>query len=461
MMRRTTQHLLELDRRATPAAGDVAAAAQVARRRVAEERRRRRVGLAMTGAVALLAHAALVFPLFAAWLHADGEERAAPDVRVVRVAGADWERNRLENDRQLEQEQERDQRRQEQSPDEPDDVEDPPGQVVNIAPPLQEERPDQADYAAEYDSKTDRETKSRSTARTALNVTRKPQMGVDEPRKTPSDSEQIRAQPDAEPSPPGGPQGPGRAPDGDTGTDEDNGGGAPKLAFEIPGQERQSGLDLEKGARGDFVNREALRQLDSPHRRFRLAMGNREGEDGDRAGAGQGDRSGQGMRGGSGGRGAPNLAALTPSFRDLERVTGAPSNDWLPEVESDAQTALNAWRWKHSTFFNRVADGIRRTWAGPELLQKNDPTGEMFGTRELLTIVAVTIDQSGNIVELNVQEPSGADFLDDEAVRCFKETGPFTNPPIALFKGEEKFTFNFGFNVSYTKSNFDLNWRPY
>jgi TonB family protein len=460
MMRRTTQHLLDLPRHAAPTRRDAAAAARLARRRVAQERRRRLTGLALTAAVALLAHVALVFPLFAAWLHGDAEDRPSADVRVVKVSGADWERNRLENDRKLELERDPERAREDKPPD-PADVEEPPGQVVKIAPPVEEVRPQQANYAADYDSSTDRETRARTTARTSLNVTRQPQVGVDEPRRTPSDSEQVRARPDAEPTPPGGPDGPGRAADGNSGTDADNGGGAPKMALEIPGQQQQTGLDLAPSARGDFVNREALRQLDSPHRRFRLAMGNQEGEDGQRAGAGQGDRSGQGARGGSGAEGAPSLAALTPSYRDLERVTGAPANDWLPEIETDTKTALNAWRWKHATFFNRVADGIRRTWAGPELLQKNDPTGEVFGTQELLTIVAVTIDQHGNVVELAVQEPSGADFLDDEALRTFRETGPFTNPPLALFKGEEKYTFTFGFNVSYTKSDFDLNWRPY
>ena len=77
-----------------------------------------------------------------------------------------------------------------------------------------------------------------------------------------------------------------------------------------------------------------------------------------------------------------------------------------------------------------------------------------------MTVVQVTLDRSGNVLDVNVAEPSGAYVLDDEAVRAFKQAGPFANPPMQLFKGEEKFSFLFGFNVAYNRTNFDLNWRP-
>ena len=56
--------------------------------------------------------------------------------------------------------------------------------------------------------------------------------------------------------------------------------------------------------------------------------------------------------------------------------------------------------------------------------------------------------------------PYGVRTLDDEAVRAFQEAGPFPNPPPQLFKSEDRFTFLFGFNVSYDRSHFDLKWRP-
>jgi TonB family protein len=90
-----------------------------------------------------------------------------------------------------------------------------------------------------------------------------------------------------------------------------------------------------------------------------------------------------------------------------------------------------------------------------------DPEGRVFGFEDRLTAVEVTIDSSGNVVDLVLKEPSGAGPLDDEALRSFRVAGPFPNPPAALFKGRDRYSFSFGFAVNYNRSNVDLNWRPY
>jgi TonB family protein len=167
------------------------------------------------------------------------------------------------------------------------------------------------------------------------------------------------------------------------------------------------------------------------------------------------------MRGGGNGTpGLPSLAELTPTPQNLARLSGAPANDYLPDVEVDAETKLNAWRWKHATFFNRIHEKVSREWHAGEVLSHNEPTGAVYGFEDRMTVLQVTLDRTGNIIDINVQNPSGAYVLDDEAVRAFKHAGPFLNPPPQLFKKGDRFTFLFGFNVSYNRSNFDLNWRP-
>lgn len=94
------------------------------------------------------------------------------------------------------------------------------------------------------------------------------------------------------------------------------------------------------------------------------------------------------------------------------------------------------------------------------MLTSNDPAGRIYGFEDRMTVVQVTLDRAGNVLDVNVAEASGAFVLDEEAVRAFKDAGPFGNPPPQLFKGEEKFSFLFGFNVAYNRQNFDLNWRP-
>ena len=257
-----------------------------------------------------------------------------------------------------------------------------------------------------------------------------------------------------------GPRGEGKAATGEAGSDAENGGTAPKLAFELPRMVARQRLHLDFSSTGSLDNRTAQSAIDVDGRRFRLALGRPDAEAIDRAPPS--DASGRSQKGGGVGRdGLPSLAQLTPSLVELQRVTGMPSNDYLPEVETDAETRLNAWQWMHATFFNRVKDGIRAAWQGPEVVQKHDPRGNIYGTHGLHTVLAVTIDGDGRVVSVNVAESSGADFYDEEAVRTFYAAGPFTHPPAELFGDSDRFTFTFGFNFAYAHQNFDFDWRPY
>lgn len=333
-----------------------------------------------------------------------------------------------------------------------------PGQIVSLPPPEKEERPDTADYASEWNQKVAHETRSRDQRQHAPAITRRLAEGavgvaVAGEAKKPGEA--------ALESVPGGPTGPGRAERGDSGTDATDGAGQRMFALELPRQAAQEPLRLRIDLDGILHNRTAVPEVPGAGDSARLAMGPIPADVTHRSGTGsEGADAGQGMRGGAGATGLPGLDALTPSPEQLARLSGAPANDYLPEVEVDAETRLNAWRWRYATFFNRVADRIRREWEGGQVLSKSDPTGQVFGFEARMTVVQVTLDRQGNVLDVAVQEQSGAVALDDEAVRTFKDAGPFPNPPAQLFKSEDRFTFTFGFNVSYDRSNIDLRWRP-
>lgn len=412
-------------------------------------------GLVIGLLAALVIHAVLL-PGFGLYLQSrphDATKKAG--AQLVRLSKETWQQNKrvqLEVKDAAADDPERKKKKN-------DDDTDAPGQVVSLPPPDKEERPDVADYASEWNQRAERETRSRDQAQRAPSVTPRKQDGavVGEARRTP-------------PSPPasasrvaGGPEGPGRAKTGDSGSDATDGRGERMFALEVPKQAAREPLNLRVDElNGMLQNRSAVPELPGNGDTARVAMGNRPADAARRSGSGGlGDESGQGLRGGGvGTTGLPNLDQLTPTPRELAKLAGAPANDYLPEVEVDAETKLNAWRWKHATFFNRIADAIRREWQGGEVLSSNDPAGRVYGFEDRMTVVQVTLDRSGNVVDINVAEPSGAWVLDDEAVRAFKNAGPFANPPVQLFKGEEKFTFLFGFNVAYNRQNFDLNWRP-
>jgi TonB family protein len=336
-----------------------------------------------------------------------------------------------------------------------------PGQVVSLPPPDQEEQPDAAEYASEWNQRTARETRSRDQAQRAPSTTSRRQDGAPLGGVARTTSPPA-AEPSSSPREASGPAGPGIAVTGDSGSDPTDGAGERMFALQLPQQAARTPLQLRVDELDGLLhNRSAVPELVGTGDTARVAMGHRPADAARRAGSGGlGEGSGQGLRGGgNGSAGLPSLAQLTPTPMELARLAGAPANDHLPEVEVDAETRLNAWRWKHATYFNRIADAIRREWQ-PGVLSSSDPTGRVYGFEDRNTVVQVTLDRSGNIVDVNVAEGSGAWALDDEAVRAFKSAGPFANPPVQLFGGEEEFTFLFGFNVGYQRQNFDLDWRP-
>lgn len=413
-------------------------------------------GLVVGLAAAVVLHAALLPSL--GWLVQVGARD--PDdqggAQLVRLSRAAWEQNRRitldvkDATTPPPEEVRRDKKAE-------DDDTRAPGQVVSLPPPEKEERPDTADYASEWNQKVDRESRSRDAQQHAPAITRRRVEGQTGMGSTgapkPGDA--------ADGTVAGGPMGPGRAERGDSGTDDTDGAGQRMFALELPRQAAREPLQLRFDVDGILKNRDARPEIPGTGDHARIAMGPTPADAARRPGTGsEGDRMGQGMRGGAGAPGLPGLDQLTPTPEALARLAGAPANDYLPEVEVDAETRLNAWRWRYATFFNRVADRIRREWEGGKVLAQSDPTGHVYGFEARMTVVQVTLDQQGNVLDVAVQEQSGALALDDEAVRAFKEAGPFANPPPQLFKGEDRFTFSFGFNVSYDRSHFDLRWRP-
>lgn len=412
----------------------------------------------LVGLLAALALHALMLPSLGWFLESGARAKTEKGgAQLVRLSRATWEQNkRVTLDVKAAAPVPPPEARPEKKPE--DDDTRAPGQIVSLPPPEKEERPDTADYASEWNQKVAHETRSRDQRQHAPAITRRLLQGA---AGTAALSSAPRPGETALESVPGGPQGPGRAERGDSGTDADDGAGQRMFALEIPRQAAQEPLQLRIDLDGILRNRTAVPELPGHGDQARVAMGPTPADVAHRPGTGsEGDRMGQGTRGGAGAPGLPGLDQLTPTPEALARLAGAPANDYLPEVEVDAETRLNAWRWRYATFFNRVADRIRREWEGGKVLAQSDPTGHVYGFEARMTVVQVTLDKSGNVVDVAVAEQSGALALDDEAVRAFKEAGPFPNPPPQLFKGDERFTFSFGFNVSYDRANFDLRWRP-
>lgn len=411
----------------------------------------------LTAIVAALAHVAVLLPALGYWMGSRGGEVTRTEVRTVALPKGVWQQNRTGPKLEHKDAPPRPEERKEKKREEEERM--PEGQLVSL-PRSRDEAPEKADYVAQDNHRAARETRSRHQTQFYDNATHKPQVGAEEEREVVDESDTEAHVARGDDARPGGPGGRGRAMTGDEGTDTDSGAGAPKLALEIPRQAARDALALKESEDGQVANQERREAIESSTDRFEVSLGMRRDES-QRPGDGLGQNGTQGMQGGSGAEGLPSLAQLTPSLTELERISGMPANDSLDEVETDAETRLNAWRWKHATFFDRLKKGVNRHWRGVEVYVRHDPTRQTYGTKRLLTWLSVTIDKDGNVTDIDVLEQSGADFLDEEAIRTMRAAAPFVNPPPALFGGKDTFTFRFGFEIRNEWRHVDLDWRPY
>jgi protein TonB len=140
-----------------------------------------------------------------------------------------------------------------------------------------------------------------------------------------------------------------------------------------------------------------------------------------------------------------NLAPSVAVLSDAVRGTGL---DYLQDVEDGESTLLSAARWRHAPFFQRVKHAVEQYWHPDRAFAEHDPEGHVYGYRDRETVIRVVLDAEGSLVRAYVVEPSGADFLDDEARGAIRQAAPFPNPPQSLVDDNTRLiVFTFGFII--------------
>jgi TonB family protein len=235
---------------------------------------------------------------------------------------------------------------------------------------------------------------------------------------------------------------------------------APSPSEVVPLASTSKGAGSGQGDRGNLLSmRGPERKAESPAPVEKLAPGQRigeklattdgisprQGEGGIRRPPGETAPAGGGEAGG--GASEPRPPNLRPSEDLLERAVGGGSVDHLEDAESGDFTALNSRKWKYATFFNRLKRQVAQNWHPDQVYLRRDPTGNVYGTRDRLTVLQVSLKPNGSVAKIFVSKKSGVDFLDDEAVRAFQEAQPFPNPPGGLVDTRSNLiTFSFGFH---------------
>jgi TonB family protein len=292
----------------------------------------------------------------------------------------------------------------------------PKGQVVDVAPGNDQVDPN-AKYLAESNNRVNKETRAREQTPFYRNAM--PQ------RTAPQSQEGTDARQE---------QAPRIAGNNGLGNDEKPMSEArQKSALELPDARRKNevAVKTDPNTRGPGVavnNQNESDEMVGNSKRLRIQQG-------------QG-----GEEAGSAGRvGAPGMAALTPSRAVMDKVLGAAPNDHLDDADEGDATLLNTREWKFASFFNRVKQSVGMHWNPNEQMRRRDPTGATFAGKDRYTLLTITLDEKGQLKDVQVDKSSGLDFLDLEAVSSFKRAQPFPNPPPGLLSQDAEVKFQFGF----------------
>ena len=281
----------------------------------------------------------------------------------------------------------------EKTPEEEKKADLPSGQVVDIARPENEKRPDEARFLAKWDSAVPREKKSAFDKDIPVRGRKLQRAAMPPAAKVVAATEEVTL--------------PGEA------------------------QERREKVE-ERVKKGEVEGFEGDRG--------EMERGAARKEPGELTGADSVDREGR----------EPSELRLParylPYFWGSDMALTSPSNDYLKDVPEDEETALNARRFLYADYYNRIKQAVSYHWAPGKVLMVHDPGGSIFGFKDRYTKLEAVIDAHGAVVDLAVVLSSGADVLDREALDAFRAAAPFPNPPAPLLR-DGRLTMQLGFYV--------------
>jgi len=100
------------------------------------------------------------------------------------------------------------------------------------------------------------------------------------------------------------------------------------------------------------------------------------------------------------------------------------------------------------SYFRRLWLDIFAKWDPMSAARSRDPTGNRFFSKSRQTLLKVTLDARGALVDAQVARSSGLNFLDQTALDAVGSAQPFDSPPPELLGEDGLLRFTFGFNVS-------------
>jgi TonB family protein len=157
----------------------------------------------------------------------------------------------------------------------------------------------------------------------------------------------------------------------------------------------------------------------------------------------------------------PTLDGADGGGRAARGMAGYVRDDAMLGVADEGDTTLvNSRSFKYWDFFQRVKERVRSEWNPADTYRARDPYGKVYGSKDRLTVLGIVLDADGRVARIEVVRESGLPFLDHEAMRAFREAGPFPNPPSGLADERGRIAFHFGFLLELSSSKFKMFWQP-
>ncbi len=277
------------------------------------------------------------------------------------------------------------------------------GQVVELARPLEPQRPDQADYLAEHNSKVPEESVSQ---RHRINP------AVVAPTWSPRDTPGTEGTGQKDITRPStGTAAAGKAPE-EARPGASTGNPTPFRgdARQATGHAQDAQKAADQGRLAWLPDRLSKYDLGKPERSL--------GQAGQSGGAGPQVRQG---------------GSLAAAQRGLGKPQGAPTNDYLPDEKNTNATLLNAYEFKYAAFLNKVKRAV--SFYADQTLNNARPGSPLTKNAYEITAHAM-LDSGGRLESIRITKGSGIPEFDDALAQAFRLAAPFPTPPQGMIEGD-------------------------
>lgn len=108
------------------------------------------------------------------------------------------------------------------------------------------------------------------------------------------------------------------------------------------------------------------------------------------------------------------------------------SDDYLKDVVAGSETLLKTREFIYYSYYSRIKSQLRQHWE-PRIKEKIVKIlrqgRQIASVDDKVTRLMITLDESGELVRIQVRDASGYNDLDDAAIDAFRAAAPFPNPP--------------------------------